>query len=136
MSPGDGEVLYIVHDVKGIPVLELNTEQIPFTGPSKTILSGMEDYFSMHYIPAPHKLIVFSSNTESLVWAVSVVDGEKMWEVKGEIEGKKCDPHGLLFSPDHQVLLVSDGVNSSGHPQSTGWFSITNHPIRPVRYYC
>ena len=68
----------------------------------------MEKLYDMHYIPAPHKLIVFSLNTESLIRAVSM-DGEKMWEVKGEIEGKKCNPLGLLFSPDHQVLLVADG---------------------------
>ena len=112
MSPGDGEVLYVVHDVKGTnPVLELNTEQIPFMGPSRTIPSGMQDYHDMHYIPAPHKLIVFSDHSPGIIRAVSM-DGEKMWEVKGEIEGKKCCPHGLLFSPDHQVLLVADGRNS------------------------
>ena len=111
MSPGDGEVLYVVHHVKGHPVLELNTEQIPFTGPSRTIPSRIEGYFDMHYIPAPHKQIVISSTSLGLIRAVSM-DGEKMWEVKGEIEGKKCDPHGLLFSPDHQVLLVADGTKS------------------------
>ena len=72
----------------------------------------------MHYIPAPHKLIVFSDNT-GIIRAVSR-DGEKMWEVKGEIEGKKCHPYGLFFSPDHQVLLVADGRNSRfDRPQST-----------------
>ena len=110
MSPGEGDALYVIHSVKGLrPVLELNTEQIPFTGPSRTIESGIEKYYDMHYIPAPHKLIVFSSG---LIRAVSVVNGEKMWEVKGGIEGKKCNPHGLFFSPDNQVLLVSDGVNN------------------------
>ena len=34
-----------------------------------------------------------------------------MWEVKGKIEGNKCKPHGSLFSPDDQVLLVAGGPN-------------------------
>ena len=111
MSPGDGDVLYVSHHVEGFPVLELNhPKQNPGSG--KMIQSGMETYHSMHYIPAPHKLIVFSLNTESLIRAVSVVNGEVAWEVKGEIEGEICRPHGLLFSPDHQVLLVADGWNS------------------------
>ena len=42
---------------------------------------------------------------------MSAETGEKVWEVKGEVDGVECYPHGMLFSPQHQVLLVADGEN-------------------------
>ena len=114
MSHGEGDVMYVVHGVKGaVQVLELHTAQVPFTGPVRTIQSGMERYYSMCYIPSPHRLIVLSLNKEpTLILAVSAETEEKVWEVKGEVDGVECEPHGMLFSPQHQVLLVADGVNN------------------------
>ena len=112
MSHGEGDVMYVTHSVEGaVPVLELNTAQVPFTGPVRTIQSGMKGYYSMCYIPSPHRLIVLSLHPESLIRAVSAETGEKVWEVKGEVDGVECRPNGLLFSPQHQVLLVADGWN-------------------------
>ena len=113
MSHGEGDVMYVVHAVKGAkPVLELNTAQVPFTGPVTTIQSGMEEYFGLCYIPSPHRLIVLSRVSEPrTIRAVSLETGEKVWEVKGEVDGVECYPHGMLFSPQHQVLLVADGWN-------------------------
>ena len=68
-------------------------------------------YYSMCYIPSPYKLLVFSLWRDSLIISVSAETGEKVWEVTGEVDGKMCEPHGLLFSPQHQVLLVADGKN-------------------------
>ena len=111
MSHGEGDVMYVVHGVKGFPVLELNTAQVPFTGPVRTIQSGMEEYFGLCYIPSPHRLIVLSDHHPGIIRAVSAETGEKVWEVKEEFDGVQCYPHGLLFSPQHQVLLVADGWN-------------------------
>ena len=72
----------------------------------------METYYGMCYIPSPHKLLVFSDNTpDNIIRAVSAETGDKVWEVKGEVDGKMCSPHGMLFSPQHQALLVADGRN-------------------------
>ena len=113
MSHGEGDVMYVLHSVKGAkPVLELNTAQVPFTGPVRTIKSGMKMYFGMCYIPSPHRLIVLSDNYDpGIIRAVSAETGEKVWEVKGEVDGVECEPNGMLFSPQHQVLLVADGRN-------------------------
>ena len=113
MSHGEGDVMYVVHEVNGrFPVLELNTAQVPFTGPVRTIQSGIEMYYGMCYIPSPHRLIVLSDNAPgNTIRDVSAETGEKVWEVKGEVDGVECYPHGMLFSPQHQVLLVADGRN-------------------------
>ena len=113
MSHGEGDVMYVMHSLKGAksPVLELNAAQVPFTGPVRTIQSGIERYFGLCYIPSPHRLIVLSLHPESLIRAMSAETGEKVWEVKGEVDGVECRPHGMLFSPQHQVLLVADGLN-------------------------
>ena len=56
--------MYLVHAVKEAksPALELNMGHLPFSKLNRTIQSGMETYFSFHYIPSPHRLIVFSDN--------------------------------------------------------------------------
>ena len=113
MCHGENGKLYVMHSVKGgVPVLELDCTTLLFTGPSQIIQSGMETLYSIYYIPSPHKLLVFSENNLSIIRAVSAETGEKVWEVRGEVDGKMCYPHGMLFSPQHQVLLVADGRNS------------------------
>ena len=111
MCHGENGKLYVVHSVNGgIPVLELGCSGETFSGPSKIVQSGMEMYYSMCYIPAPHRLIVFSDKTGT-IRAVSAETGEKVWEVKGEVDGVECEPNDMLFSSQHQVLLVADGGN-------------------------
>ena len=112
MSHGEGDVIYLVHSVKGLPVLELNTGRLPFSKLSRTIQSGMETYYSMHYIPSPHRLIVLTWWKDSMIRAVSAETGEKVWDVMGELDGRMIQPHSLLFSAQHQVLLVADGSNN------------------------
>ena len=65
MCHGENGKLYVAHMVEGgdTPVLELDCTTLPFTGPSQIIQSGMETFYSMYYIPSPHKLLVFSLNT-------------------------------------------------------------------------
>ena len=110
MCKGDGDVMYVINSVINNPVLELKIGEIRFTGPQKTIQCGMEWVYSMRYIPS-YKLLVFSCWEDNLVRAVNAETGEKVWEVSGEVEGIECEPHGTLYSPQHQVLLVADGRN-------------------------
>ena len=111
MCHGENGKLNVVHSVKGEKrVMELDCSEETFSGPSKMVQSGMEKYYSMHYIPSPHRLIVLSLNIEPrMIRAVSAETGQKVWEVTGEVNGGMINPHGLLFSPRHQVLLVADG---------------------------
>ena len=113
MCKGEGDVLYVVNFIKGDKsVLELNIGQSPFTGPTKTTECGLQALFGLHYVPFPHKLVVFWNNTNpSYIRAVSAETGKKVWEVTGEVDGKPYSPHGLLFSPQHEVVLVADGDN-------------------------
>ena len=110
MRNGEENVMYLM--TTGIQALELSITQVPFSGPNRIVQSGMERYFDMHYIPSPHRLLVFSdANTGNKIRAVSAETGEKVWEVGGEIDGEICQPRGLLFSERHQVLLVTDSTN-------------------------
>ena len=114
MCHGKNSKLYIMHSVKGdTPVLELDCSGETFSGPRKTVQSGMERCYSIHYVPSPHRLIVLSLNIEPrTIRAVSAETGEKVWQMKRKVDGAECRPHGMLFSPQHQVLLVADGVNN------------------------
>ena len=113
MCHGENGMLYVVHSAKaGVRVLELDCSRETFSGPSKIMQSGMKMYNSMHYIPSPHRLIVLSDHHPGLIRAVSAETGEKVWQVKGEVDGVECEPNDMQFSPQYQVLLVADGNNS------------------------
>ena len=109
MCQGEADQIYVVHSVKGrFPILQLNCSQPQFTL-EKTIQSQMEKYYAFCYIPS-HRLIVVSDL--NLVRAVSCDTEEKVWELKGEVQDTQCNPFGMVYSPDHQALLVADGRNS------------------------
>ena len=39
--------------------------------------------------------------------------GDVLWEVKGIVDGVKCDPHGVIYLPaPRDILLVCDGGNT------------------------
>ena len=113
MSHGENGKMHVVQQVCGsVPILELDCSEEMFSGPCKIVQSEITVPYSMHYIPSPHRLIVLSLNIPpTTIQAVSAERGEKVWEVKGQVDGVECNPHGLLFSPQHQVLLVADGTN-------------------------
>ena len=111
MCQGDSGALYVVNaKEKSNPIVQLNCTTRPFTGPSKVISSGMADLFFMYYVPPPHKLIVITGATDSShIKAISVETGNLTWEIKGKVDGEMCHPRGVLFSPQHDALLVADG---------------------------
>ena len=63
----------------------------------------------MCYVPEPYKTMVLIE--KNVILAISIERDEKIWEVKRDIDGKKLDPKNLLFSPEHQVILVCDDTN-------------------------
>ena len=112
MSHGEKGKLYVVHQVKSEKkVMELDCSGKTFSGPNKIVQSGMEWYYGMYYIPSPHRLIVLTYWGDSIIRAVGAETGENVWEVNGEVDGVQCQPCGMQFSPQHQVLLVADGEN-------------------------
>ena len=122
MSLGENGKLYVGHSVEGddVKVLELDYSEETFSGPSKIIPSGIKRYYSLHYIPSPHKVLIVTRWKDSSIRAVSAETGEMVWEVKGEVDGKMCDPHETLFSSQHQALLIADRGNCRVlvlHPQ-------------------
>ena len=126
MCQGDSGVLYVVGaKEKSNSIVQLNCTTLPFTGPSKVISSDMADLFFMYYVPPPHKLIVITDATDSShIKAISVETDSLTWEIKGKIDGEMCHPRGMLFSPQHDALLVADGKRCRVlvlHPQ--GWFT-------------
>ncbi len=101
--------LYVVSSVDGLkPILKLNCNQIPFVL-NGTIQSEVSNFYSLCYI-AVHRLIAFSKPC-GVVTALSSHTNELVWELKGEVEGVKCEPLGMVYSPVHQALLVADGCN-------------------------
>ena len=120
--------MYVLRGENELSLLELNSGQVPFNGKKRNIQLGMEKYHGFHYIQNPYNLLLLSWWEDSILRAVSLETEQKAWEVKGDVDGKMFFPHGLLFSAQHQVLLVADGRNqqSAGH-SPTGWFTPTNN---------
>ena len=109
---GENGKFYVVQNEKTAKkVIELDCSGETFSGPSKIIGIGLNKYYAFHYIPSPHKLLIITSWVESIIRALSAETEEKVWEVKGEVDGKMCEPHGLLYSSQHQALLIADGEN-------------------------
>ena len=97
----------------GVPVLQLDCSGKRFSGPIRSYSLELRTYYSIYYIPSPHRLIIISDNApDNTIRAMSAETGEKVWEVKLEVDGEMYEPHSFLVSPLHQVLLVADGWNS------------------------
>ena len=94
-------------------VLELGVAKPKLLGPNKTIDTGLSNCLSVVYI-CPQRCVVLSDGSGGVVRAVSC-DTKKndiRWEVKGIVDGKMCDPQGLVYLTQQDVLLVSDGSNT------------------------
>ncbi len=108
---GDPGRVYVMHNVEGpSPVVELNVSTEDFTV-VKATQSGVETYYSMCYVPAPHNLIVFTDNPGKRIRAVSMAAGERVWEEKGWVDGEDLNPHDVLYNALYDALFVADGRN-------------------------
>ena len=107
---GNPGKMFVVHSVNGFPTMQLNCSQVPFTL-DRVIQRGMEQITAMCFVPNEN-VIVVSNFRKGLIRAVSCDTEKIVWELKGKIQGVKCNPHGMVFSSrGPQALLVADGKN-------------------------
>ena len=109
MCKADRDYIYIVNLRKGPkPILKVKVTPTELIEDKiKTIHSQMEGIFVIHYLP-DIKCVVVSCSEDHVVKAMHCETGEQLWEVKGEVAGVMWEPHGFLYSPEHQSLLVCD----------------------------
>ncbi len=85
---------------------EFETRKTMFRG---HLLSSGHRVHAACCIPGDRELTVRSVQPGRQIQATW---GEKLlWIVKGDVDGLTCDPRGLLFLSDRNILLVADGVN-------------------------
>ena len=95
--------------VKGYQVVILDSTSIPFHL-KYTVHTQMESLLDISYLPTAD-LLVIAHHSPGIIQAVSCFTDKLIWEVTGEIDGLPCDPHGLVYSSQHDVVFVCDGVN-------------------------
>ena len=78
----------------------------------RMIKIATEDPFavSLCYIPSPYRMLVDKSE---VIQATSCDTENVVWSVEGQVSGRQILPRILLFLPNHNAILVSDG-NDNG----------------------
>ena len=106
----EGTVLVSLDECNKVIELDCSTSRFTYT---HTIYTGL--LYLCHdlcYIPS-HDSVVFSGQKSgedpAEIWAMSCRDGSVVWKMQGEVEGKKIDPHGLLWYEG--VVMVVDADN-------------------------
>ena len=110
MCKAERDYIYIVNIVKGPskPILKAKCTPTELSlDKSKTIYFRMEKVTSICYLPFV-KCVAISRWDDHVVKAIHCESDEQVWEVKGEVAGATWTPHGLLYSLEHQSLLVCD----------------------------
>ena len=92
-------------------VIELDCSRATFTPTGRGFLIDLKRCSSFCYLPAPHNALVFSDGKSKVLLSVDCESGEKLWELKGKVDGAKIDPIGVTFSPQHQLILMADEDN-------------------------
>ena len=97
-------------------ILQLDSSHSIFKGPMKTLHYNM-GCLAMCYIPPPIDALVVSDVRSSKMFALSVERDMVIWEFQHQKGGiydhqkeRVYDRMGLLFHPEHNVLLVADGI--------------------------
>ncbi len=107
MCTGQPGVMYVRHGVVGVPILELDCSQLPFTHTGRTIQSGMENMSDMCYSSHPQPgVLIFTFNHTNHVRAVSVDTSQPLWEIRGgDTIGH---PHGVTPT-NNGCIILADG---------------------------
>ncbi len=93
-------------------VIELDCSSSTFTPTGRGFpleIKGCNAVF--HCLPSPHNALVLCQWKAPVVSSFSCESGDKLWELKGEVDGADIDPQGVTFSPQHQLLLMADYTN-------------------------
>ncbi len=91
-------------------VMEFIYKDHAFVGVSRNLHTSMWGCTNVCYIPTPHRIIVLDD--WKMIKVFSLKTANRMWEVKGQVDGKDFNPHGMAFYTNHNLLLVADGENS------------------------
>ncbi len=112
MCLGEDGKIFVKQSQQGLqPILELEPLSKGYFI-SKMVESGLSDSaFCLCFVP---KLlyIVLGYNRQGLIRAVARKTDTVMWELKGDVEGSQINPHGLVYLPSNEALLVADGKNT------------------------
>ncbi len=111
MCLGEAGEMFVVHSVKGVPILQLNCCTAEFSL-IRSIKSGMERYHSICYIPIHRLIVITQVSPNKFIRAVSCESEKWVWEVKGQVDGVDCHPHGMVHSPALDALFVADSINT------------------------
>ena len=109
MCPGEANRIFAKTD--GDIVLEFDTSGQGIDGKwehftqLRKIKIGFDMALGLCFVTSPKNILILSSPRR--IWAVSCDTNKIMWQ----IEGKIC-PYSLLFLPETNLVLASDGKNS------------------------
>ena len=106
MCHGEEGRIYVVSMVENCPVLQLDCTAVPFTV-TKKINTGLENYNDVFYIPSV-KAIAISHHPVSLVRAFSTETKEKIWELKGQVDGNTWRPSWVVHTQKLHRLIIND----------------------------
>ncbi len=99
-------------DTHSFDVIELDCSRSTFTPTGRGFpVTELRLSSAPCYLPAPHNALVFSDVEADVLLSVDCESGEKLWELKGEVDGAVIDPEGLTVSPQHQLILMADDDN-------------------------
>ena len=114
-SGGSGRIF--VQSQSDASILELDSTIPVFKGPIRTLHPGMR-CVTMCCIPPLVDALVFSDALSSEMTALSVGRNELIWEFQEQMGERYHNPkteqvrdrQGLFFYPEHNLLLVADGI--------------------------
>ena len=112
MCKGKGDYVYIENNVKG-PADILKVKCSPtelIVDKCKISHHKMEAIYSLCYLKDVN-CVAISSWQNHIVKAIHCETNEEVWEVKGKVEDVTWEPHGLFYSPEHQLLIVCDAID-------------------------
>ena len=109
MCHGPQDRVCAVDIVKGRPVIILDSTSILFYL-KYTVHTQMEGHHSISCVPTADLLLI-TDHSPGIIRAVSFFTDKLIWQVTGEVDGLPCDPHGLVYSSQHDMVFVCDGLN-------------------------
>ncbi len=92
-------------------LIELDCSGMKLKPTGRTLPVAFKRLGSVCYLPAPYNALVTNAGPDVLL-SVDCESGERLWELKGDVDGAEINPAGVTFSPQHQLILVSDWKNS------------------------
>ena len=109
MCNGAQGKICVVDFVMGFPVLILDSTTHHFQL-ENTVQTNMESYYDICYIPTVDVNVISAWEPSPIIRTMSLTS-QILWEFTGPVDGTACEPHGLVYSQNHEALLAADGIN-------------------------